>query len=506
MADERTPPPDHDPGTEISEHVNDYLESLRARFDELADRIEEASQASIDRSRAELEEMINTGAPPESEIVDEPEAPAEAEPGRLGPPESPILAARLRELTEAEAAESGTSEAAAAEEPAAEPPTPEDEPDDRDEAAAGVVVIPVAAPPQSPEPAVPVAPAAVADVPEPKQPRERRPVPGMPRPVISNSNNSRRWVVVSLLGLILLSLAFLAGRWWSNRDTGTTATPTTQAPAPTTAAPSDQPDPAPDDEAIRTAVAGAVTALAPTGVSFTVDDGVVQLTGAVPDEATRAALSDVLQAISGVRTINNFLEVAVVEPPTQEELQAAADAAVAAAGFNNLKVSVVDGVATISGVVPVDVVGTGIFNAIEPLRSSLDGIAGIDSVVTRVQLRGDEASLRSELKELIDESPIIFASASSELNANATATLDVAAEIINAYPGLRVLIAGHADPSGAAEQNEALAAARGQAVLGYLISRGVAVTRIQAVSYGELFPEAGSDLGVSRRIEFEVAP
>ena len=47
---------------------------------------------------------------------------------------------------------------------------------------------------------------------------------------------------------------------------------------------------------------------------------------------------------------------------------------------------------------------------------------------------------------------------------------------------------------------------RGQAVLGYLISRGVAVTRLQAVSYGELFPEAGTDLGISRRIEFEVAP
>jgi outer membrane protein OmpA-like peptidoglycan-associated protein len=504
MADEQTPPPDHDPGAEISEHVNDYLESLRARFDELADRIEEASQASIDRSRAELEQVITSGEPPQDTVEEQPPT-AEAEPPRNAPPESPILAARLRELTEAEAAASSSEPA----DPTA-PPEPPLEPDaveaggDEDTTAGSAVVIPAAAAASPPQRSA--APTA-ADVPEPSRSQERRAAVGaMPRPVNRQGSGSRVWVIGALAVLILLSLAFLAGRWWSNRDDTATATPATQAPTPTTAAPSDQSDPAPDDEMIRNAVASAVAALAPTGVSFTVDNGVVTLTGAVSDAATRTALSSVVTAISGVQTVDNSTEIAVVEQPTPEDLQAAADAAVTASGFNNLRVSVVDGVATISGVVPVEVVGNGVFAAVEPLRASLAGIAGIDSVVTRVQLRGDESALRTELKDLIDESPIIFASNSSELDAATGATLDAAAAIINSYPGLRVLIAGHADPSGAAEQNEALAAARGQAVLGYLISRGVAVTRLQAVSYGELFPEAGTDLGISRRIEFEVAP
>jgi outer membrane protein OmpA-like peptidoglycan-associated protein len=503
MADERTPPPDHDPETEISEQVNDYLESLRARFDELADRIEEASQASINRSREELEQVINSGDPPVPAVVEEPELPADTEPPRSGPPESPVLAARLRELTEAEAAASSPEQQEPSDrsEPSPEPEAGMTADDDTADGA-----FPVAAAPSPSPPSTPTAAAPAVDVPEPLSEELRTATAPMPRPVNHQHNGSRIWVIGTLGILVLLSLAFLAGRWWSSRDDTTAATPTTQAPTPTTAPSSDQRDPAPDDETISNAVASAVAALAPTGVSFTVTDGVVSLTGAVPDAATRTALSSVVSAISGVRTIDNSTEIAVVEPPSPVEVQAAADAAVAASGFNNLSVSVLDGVATISGVVPVDAVGTGVFAAIEPLRSSLSAIAGIDNVVTRVQLRGDEASLRTELRELIDESPIIFASNSSELDAATAATLDAAADIINTYPGLRVLIAGHADPSGAAAQNEALAAARGQAVLGYLISRGVAVTRLQAVSYGELFPEGGTDLGTSRRIEFEVAP
>ena len=146
------------------------------------------------------------------------------------------------------------------------------------------------------------------------------------------------------------------------------------------------------------------------------------------------------------------------------------------------------------------------FAAVAPLTDALEAAEGIDQVVTNLQLRGDEASLRAELRNLTDANPIIFASASAELDAQSAATLDEAAVIILSYPGLRVLIAGHTDAAGSLEQNEALAAARGQAVLGYLISLGVPVTRLQVVSYGELFPGEGVNQSLNRRIEFEVAP
>jgi outer membrane protein OmpA-like peptidoglycan-associated protein len=299
--------------------------------------------------------------------------------------------------------------------------------------------------------------------------------------------------------LILLAAAFLAGRWWSSGDDAI-AVPTTSPPVATTT------PAAPSDATIQVAVDEAIDALAPSGVVADVTDGVVMLSGSVPEAATRQALSDVVSDIAGVREIDNRVDVAVIEPPTPEEIQAAADAARTATGLEHLNVSVADGVATITGVVTVEAVENGVFASIAPLREALSAINGIDTTVTRVQLRGDEAALRGELKALIDEAPIIFESGSPDLDEVSIATLDRAADIIMSFPGLRVLIAGHTDAAGATEQNEALAAARGQVVLGYLLSRGVPITRLQVVSYGELFPEAGAEQSLNRRIEFEVAP
>jgi outer membrane protein OmpA-like peptidoglycan-associated protein len=173
-------------------------------------------------------------------------------------------------------------------------------------------------------------------------------------------------------------------------------------------------------------------------------------------------------------------------------------------GFEHLVVAVADGTATISGVVPFEEAAGGFFTYSAPLRDALLDIEGIEKVIPHLQLRGDEASLRSQLTALIDATPIVFASNSADLDEAATAALDQAADIIIAHPGLRVLIAGHADTVGATVPNEELAAARGAVVLQYLVGRGVPVTRMQVVSYGELFP--GQDEGIDRRVEFEVAP
>jgi len=476
MADDNPLPPKEDPGSEISDHVNDYLENLRSRFNELTDRIEEASRASIDRGRAELEDAIGpseapeppapleTPAPPVETAPTPPADPQTTEEHDLGlPPVSERLAARLRELEAAEAAENADN-----------------------------VGIDAVTDTEVVAPTPPRAPMAVADT-EPPPPAP------MPRPVNTGRDGSRRWLVGSLLLLILLAAAFLAGRWWSSRDDATAA-PTTNPPVVTTI-----PD-APSDAVIRVAVDEAIAPLAPSGVVVDVTDGVVMLSGSVPEAATRQALSDVVSGIAGVRQIDNRVEVALIEPPTAEEIQAEADEARAATGLDHLNVSVVDGVATITGVVSVDAVADGVFASVAPLRDALLDIDGIDSTVTRVQLRGDEAALRAELKELTLESPIIFASGSPDLDETSIATLDQAAEIILSFPGLRVLIAGHTDAAGATQQNEALATARGQVVLGYLISKGVPITRLQVVSYGELFPEAGAEQSLNRRIEFEVAP
>ncbi len=62
------------------------------------------------------------------------------------------------------------------------------------------------------------------------------------------------------------------------------------------------------------------------------------------------------------------------------------------------------------------------------------------------------------------------------------------------YPTIRILIAGNADERGTREYNLALGERRANAVKEYLVSLGVAASRVDTVSYGKERPVvAGSD-------------
>lgn len=62
---------------------------------------------------------------------------------------------------------------------------------------------------------------------------------------------------------------------------------------------------------------------------------------------------------------------------------------------------------------------------------------------------------------------------------------------LNAYPNVRVLVAGNADERGTREYNLALGERRASAVKDYLVSLGVSASRIDTVSYGKERPVAG---------------
>lgn len=65
---------------------------------------------------------------------------------------------------------------------------------------------------------------------------------------------------------------------------------------------------------------------------------------------------------------------------------------------------------------------------------------------------------------------------------------------LNAYPNVRVLIAGNADERGTREYNLALGERRASAAKDYLVSLGVSASRIDTVSYGKERPiAAGSN-------------
>ncbi|MGD9740523.1 MAG: peptidoglycan-associated lipoprotein Pal [Bauldia sp.] len=85
---------------------------------------------------------------------------------------------------------------------------------------------------------------------------------------------------------------------------------------------------------------------------------------------------------------------------------------------------------------------------------------------------------------------VFFETDSSELTATARATLDRQAQWLLLYPQYTVTIEGHADERGTREYNIALGARRATAVQNYLSSRGVAISRIQTISYGKERPVA----------------
>jgi peptidoglycan-associated lipoprotein len=85
---------------------------------------------------------------------------------------------------------------------------------------------------------------------------------------------------------------------------------------------------------------------------------------------------------------------------------------------------------------------------------------------------------------------VFFETDSSNLTAEAQATLDKQAVWLNRYGNYRILIEGHADERGTREYNIALGERRASVVVNYLISRGVNPARITSKSFGKERPVA----------------
>jgi peptidoglycan-associated lipoprotein len=88
---------------------------------------------------------------------------------------------------------------------------------------------------------------------------------------------------------------------------------------------------------------------------------------------------------------------------------------------------------------------------------------------------------------------VFFDTDSSDLSAQARATLDKQAEWLNHYGQYSFTIEGHADERGTREYNIALGARRAETVRDYLVSRGIGAQRMRTISYGKERPVAVCD-------------
>lgn len=86
--------------------------------------------------------------------------------------------------------------------------------------------------------------------------------------------------------------------------------------------------------------------------------------------------------------------------------------------------------------------------------------------------------------------------------------LDRLAEAAKSCPAKKIRIGGHTDPRGEQQRNEALSQRRAQAVINYLVKKGVPAKRLTAAGFGSTKPvtsnatEAGRQR--NRRVEFSI--
>ncbi|ASZ10568.1 BON domain-containing protein [Chitinophaga pendula] len=94
------------------------------------------------------------------------------------------------------------------------------------------------------------------------------------------------------------------------------------------------------------------------GVTADVKGGVVTLSGEVADEAAKAAAEESVKGVTGVKSVSNNIMVQAPPPPAaaptveinpDDVLKKRLDSAYAAAGFSDVKVSVVSGEVTLDG-------------------------------------------------------------------------------------------------------------------------------------------------------------
>lgn len=239
------------------------------------------------------------------------------------------------------------------------------------------------------------------------------------------------------------------------------STSVTAAPAPTT-----------------TSAAPAASA-EPAALSLVASsDGGVLVRGVVADESARDAILDSAGVAFGADNLTDELTVdAEAVSPTGGEVTLTGEA-----GSDGQKAEWLDGAAVIA---------------------DAGGFTIVDDVTV--------VAVDDELNALFELEPIEFDYNAATIRPGSIPTLDEAASVINANPGVGPLrVVGHTDGDGPAASNQRLSQRRAEAVVAYLVeSGGVGADRVSAEGRGEaelkIEPEiSDDDKQRNRRIEWEL--
>jgi OOP family OmpA-OmpF porin len=289
-----------------------------------------------------------------------------------------------------------------------------------------------------------------------------------------------RWSL--FVALALTAAACTAAPAVTTTTAAATATTTTSAPSPSTTR-------EPRDSSI---------------LSITLSLGELTLSGEMPDEAARDALLAVAQSTVGEENVTDSLEVGRRAGSTDlapalealngivAELPTWFDAAELRLRGTNLTV-------TGDGLSP---------EALEQATTFLDSTTGL-TVTSELEISPVVQS-REDVKALLENETITFATGSAEITEEGIAVLerviDLLAPAFAARPRVEVRIDGHTDDQGTEEFNRDLSLRRAQAVLDYMVAAGLPDANLTPQGFGESRPIADNATeegrAKNRRIEF----
>lgn len=108
-----------------------------------------------------------------------------------------------------------------------------------------------------------------------------------------------------------------------------------------------------------------------------------------------------------------------------------------------------------------------------------------------------------------DKSGVNFEFDSAELTDEAKDNLEKIAEVFLEFPDTDLMIEGHTDPSGSEEYNMKLSERRAKSVQSYLVSAGVAASRMSVTAFGESAPRYDNSTkegqAKNRRVEIGIS-
>jgi cysteine-rich repeat protein len=120
------------------------------------------------------------------------------------------------------------------------------------------------------------------------------------------------------------------------------------------------------------------------------------------------------------------------------------------------------------------------------------------------------ASVDRARGEIVIAENIYFETNTATIKPTSTRVLESVATLIIAYPSITLIeVAGHTDTRGDPDKNLTLSQQRAEAVVKFLVGKGVAPERLQAKGYGSsepIVPDAASeaDHAINRRVEFRI--